>query len=90
MGTVSDFYIVVKSGWKEYKLLVHQKMIDERNEQYAIIAKNKTVVLESNRPFFRNRGLKHRKPDWKIVEGKINNGSGLDQIIQKIMEKVDV
>jgi hypothetical protein len=33
--------------------------------------------------------LKHRKPDWKLIEGKVNGSYGLELIEQKILEMVD-
>lgn len=63
--------------------------IDERTERFKVFGRNKTIILESNRPFFRNRGLKRRKPEWKVVEGEIQSGAGLEQIIECIMARVD-
>jgi hypothetical protein len=38
------------------------------------MARNGIIVLESNRPLFRTKVLKHRMPNWKQIEGqKLSN-----------------
>lgn len=83
------FDIQIKYSGRWYKLKVEQFNVTERLEKFKIIGRNKTIVLESNRPLFRNKGLKHRKPDWKLVEGSLTSTSGLEEIQQKILEIVD-
>lgn len=86
---MTSFEIIVKSGYRNYRLRVEHIPVNERTERYKVIGKNKSITLETNRPFFRNRGLKHRKPEWKIVEGTVFQGNGLEQIIDKVMEVID-
>ena len=83
------FKIKIRYSGNWYRLIVEQFDKDERNEKFRIIAKNKTIVLESNRPFFRNKGMKHRKPDWKIIEGTVSSISGLEDIKKLILIVVD-
>lgn len=45
-------------------------MIDRRTAHFILIAKNKTITIEYNRPFFRNKGLKKRRYDLKILGGE--------------------
>lgn len=84
-----QFYITLKRGYRNYKILVQLKFKDERIEQYAVIGKNKEILIESNRPFFRNKGLKHRKPDWKVVSGKVDYGGALEDLFKAIMDVID-
>ena len=86
---MTPFEIIVKSGYRNYRLRVEHMPIDTRTERFKVIGKNKNITLETNRPFFRNRGLKHRKPEWMIVEGQLFQGNGLEQIIDKIMAVID-
>ncbi|HTB52946.1 MAG TPA: hypothetical protein VK718_09255 [Ferruginibacter sp.] len=83
------FKIRIKYSGRWYQFVVEQFDVDERNEKFRIIARNKIVVLQSNRPFFRSKGIKHRKPDWKVIEGEISNSSGLEDIQKAILEVVD-
>ncbi|MBK5271412.1 MAG: hypothetical protein JJE22_10395 [Bacteroidia bacterium] len=43
--------------------------LSDQLEKYRITARNKTLTLQSNRPLLKAKGLKNKKPDWKMVEG---------------------
>jgi hypothetical protein len=57
------FYINIIIERKNYKLLVEQTLKDNFKECYKISSKSQTILLENNRPIFRNKGLKHRPPN---------------------------
>jgi hypothetical protein len=61
--------------------------MDQRTEYFKLIARNKTLTIESNRPLFRNKGLKHRRYDLKILEG----GTEVWNMVfrQKIYEQIE-
>ncbi len=84
------FTITIRTGYKDYTLRVERINITARSEQFRIVARNKTIVLETNRPFFRNKGLKHRKPDWKLIEGHLESRYGLESLSQAIMNKIEL
>ena len=44
------------------------QVIDKRKEHFKLMARNKTVTIESKRPLFRNKGLKHCRFDLKILD----------------------
>jgi len=58
-------------------------------EKYRLTGKNKSVVLQSNRPLLRAKGLKHKKVEWKLTEGIIQVSYGLNLVIDEIMKEVD-
>lgn len=84
-----EFFITVKSGYRNYRLKVQHILVDDRYEHFKVIARNKTLLLQSNRPFFRKRGLKHRRPDWKLLDGEIFHGAVYEQILEQIMKVID-
>jgi hypothetical protein len=57
-----QFNITIRSGNRDYHFAVMQIYIDNISERYQVIARNKTITFESNRPLFRSKKLKHRKP----------------------------
>ena len=71
------------------RLSVEQLLLDKRIEQYKVQARNGYIVVESNRPLLRNKGLKHRKPDWKAMEANGLNTYVLEKIYKAIQEQVD-
>ena len=58
-------------------------------ERYKLTGKNKSVVLQSNRPLLRSKGLKHKKVEWKLTKGLIQVSYGLNLVIDEIMKEID-
>ena len=79
------FTIKIYHDRKNYKLQVEQVLFSDTKEQFKIIGKASNLILESNRPLFRNKGIKHRKPDWKKISGDLSNMSLVENITTAIM-----
>lgn len=84
------FTIQIQSGYRKYTIKVLHIPIDQRTEQFKLQGRNKTVVLESKQSFFRNRNLKHRKPDWKVVEAKVEHLSSLEPVKEAILKHLEL
>ena len=81
--------ITIKQGSRKYLLnweLIHQ---DKRIKQYKVWSVNNPdlfIILENNEPFIRvEKGLKHRRIDWKQIEGPKKSQATIDQIIKEIV-----
>lgn len=83
------FQITIDYHRKHIRLAVEQLYIDERFERYKVTARNGAIVIESNRPLFRARGLKHRAPNWKQTEGKPLSSHALELITTAIQNHVE-
>lgn len=59
---------------------------DKRKEKIRISGKNRSIIIQSNRPFFVLRGLKHRKLEWKIIDGEMKS----NHLLQLIFDEVEV
>lgn len=59
-----QFVIRVKFNGGFYRYTVKLVERTDREEVYHVTTRTKTLVFRNNRPFFRNRGLKYRRPDW--------------------------
>lgn len=46
---------------------------DIRSERIRVSGRNRSIVIQSNRPFLLSKGLKHRRIDWKIIEGDMKS-----------------
>lgn len=53
-------------------------------ERFKVIGKNRSIVLQNNRPLLRARGLRTKRIDWKLVEGELHNSHVLQAIIIKL------
>jgi hypothetical protein len=81
-----QFYITIKIGYKDYKLKVVRSFADNINEEFTITSRSQTIILKNNRPFFRNKGLKHRRADWDIIK---NDSKIYQSIIKDIITKIN-
>jgi TolB-like protein len=84
-----QFWITFRTGFRDAHYLVEYIIVNKREEQFKIIARNGSVTFSSNRPLFRNKGLKRRKPDYVLVEGNIPNKSTERQLVQAIQRYVE-
>lgn len=69
---------------KNIRLLAKQIYCSPEIELIKIAGKNRSVTLQSNRPFYKARGLKHRRINWKLIDGTISNGKLLALIIKTV------
>lgn len=83
------FQLVVEHERKKYRVTVEQVLLTKELEQYRITTRSKSVVMQSNRPLLRNKGLKHKKPVWKSIEGIVNNTYVIGKIIEELMKVID-
>lgn len=84
------FWIAVQYDRKPWRYVVEQRRTSATEEQFTVLAKKKKLVITSNRLLFRNKGLKHRRPDYKLIQGEVWNISFLEQIIDAIDKRVNV
>lgn len=80
------FTITIKEGRQTTKLQVSRIALTERTEQFRVVGRSVDVVLESNRPLFRNKGLKHRRPDWKLISGSVLSAERIPEAIMNHLE----
>lgn len=83
-----QFVIKVLHDRKTITLIVERIFESEQIEQYKIAGRNRAIVLQTNRPIFVKRGLKYRKPEWKLIEGTMQYKSLLEAIIKELMMEI--
>jgi len=75
---------------RRYRYYDVEKISDDgRLECYRIFGKNKSIVLQSNRPLLRNKGLKYKLVEWKVIDGSIPFSKIAELFIDAIMKEVD-
>lgn len=83
------FQVSIKIGWRTYNISVALLYIDNYKEQFHIISRKRSVIIEGNRPFFRNKGLKHRRVSWKVIDGTIENNNAYTATLGAIVKYMD-
>lgn len=58
-----------------------------REEHFFVRRAGETMVLSSNRPLFRSKGLKHRRGDYQVLSAQVHNIGLLNRIIDAIEAK---
>jgi hypothetical protein len=82
-----EFMIHIQVGDKRFRMLVTQVLAGPALEQFRIAAPNNPgnyIVLQSNRPLLRGRGLRHRRINWKVLSGNVYNQSALRKTIAQL------
>jgi hypothetical protein len=82
------FFITILIDRRQYQLQVECISRDKVNERYKATFGKHVLILECNWPVFRNRGLKHRMPDWKMIEGKLTYRSSFKYIVNAIEKHI--
>lgn len=86
-----EFEILIRTGNSDYMLKVERFNETKISEQFKISNRSGTkfVIIQSNRPFFRNKGLKKRKPNFEVIEGKVLYKKYLEEAFIKIMQVIE-
>jgi len=82
---MSFFYFRILYDRQHYRLKAERIYLDAVHERYRIYSKSSNMVIESNRPAFRNRGLRYVRPEWKIIEGHQKWHMLFDAIVKEVM-----
>jgi hypothetical protein len=81
-----NFFISIKFGGKNIRLKVEKIESTIETETFYIIARNKSFKLRGNKPLLIAKGLKHRKPNWKVIDGDFSRSSTILELIIKAIE----
>jgi hypothetical protein len=85
------YTITIVHDRKTYRYTVEHVPIDQRTEHFRLIARNKSLTIVSNRPFFRNKGLKYRRYDLKVLEGmEVWNLAFMQKIYEQIEKLAEI
>lgn len=79
-----EWHFSIRFDQKDLHLKAERIYQSEQIERIRVFGKNRSIVLQSNRPLLRLKGLKNKRLDWKLVEGQMNNSHVLQAIIHKL------
>jgi hypothetical protein len=80
-----EWLFVVTYDRRDIKLKAKVIYLTEQIERVQVSGRNRSITLQSNRPFLENKGLKHKRIDWKLIDGQFNNS----HLLQKIVDSVE-
>jgi hypothetical protein len=89
LGFLQPFIIKILHDRKYKSLKVEQVLNNGTHEQYNLIGKDRKITIQSNRPHLRRLGLKKKRPNWVVIEGKVYLPSLLEQYIDELMKVID-
>jgi hypothetical protein len=79
-----EWHFIIRFDQKDLHLKAERIYLSEQVERIKVIGRNRSIVLQSNRPLLRLKGLKNKRLDWKLIEGQMNNSHVLQAIILKL------
>jgi hypothetical protein len=79
------FGIAIRVDGRYIRLQVERVYESNQIERFEVKARNKSLTIQSNRPLLRGRGIKHRKPDYKLIAGIIQSAG----VVEKIKDAID-
>lgn len=79
-----EWHFIIRFDQKDVHLKAERIYLSEQVERIKVMGKNRSIVLQSNRPLLRIKGLKNKRLDWKLIEGQMNNSHVLQAIILKL------
>lgn len=79
-----EWHFIIRFDQKDLHLKAERIYLSEQVERIKVMGKNRSIVLQSNRPLLRIKGLKNKRLDWKLIEGQMNNSHVLQAIILKL------
>lgn len=82
------FGIVVRHEGRNIRLQVERVNISSQLEKYEITARNKSLTIQSNRLLMRAKGMKTRRPDYKLIAGVMHNMSLLEKIVSSLHDRL--
>ena len=80
--------IEIEKGYRYYQ--VDEVFNGVSFENFKVFETDKFIILQGNHSLFRVKGLKHRRPTWKILQGGVKYPRELELTIDEIMKVVDV
>jgi len=78
------FRLIVKIEGYNRLLTVLKTLKGIGEEQYKIIARNRTLVLSTNKPIIERRGLKDFPWTWKLISGELQSKSAYEAIVEAL------
>ncbi|HQR94060.1 MAG: hypothetical protein B7Y15_14145 [Bacteroidetes bacterium 24-39-8] len=79
-----EWHFIIRFDQKDLHLKAERIYLSEQVERIKVMGRNRSIVLQSNRPMLRLKGLKNKRLDWKLIEGQMNNSHVLQAIILKL------
>lgn len=83
-----QFYIKIKWNGRTFGALVIRVNHDRTKESFDVVGRNKTVIVESNRPMLILKRLDNWKPTYKITSGRFNSPGFDDALIKAVHEGI--
>lgn len=72
-----------------YRVRIELVELTDREEKWAVRARNGGFGATNNRPLFRGKGLKHRRIDWRLDAQRVWNARLLETILAAIERETE-
>lgn len=87
----APFTILVSIDRVTYRMQVELIHETKQIQHYKVTGGSRSIVLQTNGPLFKAKGLKHRKGTWKLIQGGVDpwRESAVVEIAKTIQAWID-
>lgn len=78
------FPIRVYTSQKTYKLKGEVIYASDQVQRVRVSGRNRSIILQNNRPYLLSKGLKSKRVHWTLKEGQLNNVYFLSRLIEEL------
>lgn len=76
--------MMIRIDGRRIRLRVERIYVSDQVEKFEITARNNSLTIQSNRPLLRNKGIKYRRPGYKLIRGIIHAPGVVKMIIDTL------
>ncbi len=82
--TIEPFLLNIVLRDKQYIFNVTQSYLSESIEIFTLTFSERSIQMQSNRPYIRGLNLNKKRIQWKAINGKVKYQSSLEQIKEEL------
>jgi hypothetical protein len=78
------FPLYVYTTHESYRLSGEVIYESDQIQRVRVSGRNRSIVLQNNRPLLLARGLKNKRVHWSLIEGQVNNAYFLSKLLDEL------
>lgn len=89
ISKIEAFTIEVVIDRKRFRMHVQQVYVTAQIEQFKVTGGKRSILFQTDRPLWRNKGINKRKYSCAMVEGKTHNIYAVEKISKAIQYHIN-
>lgn len=89
MKLQEPFFITIQIDRNSYRFSVTHLTLNNSFETFLLKRKSREIIIKSNRPLWRNKGIMKRQPDFTVAKGEVRSQYAMQVIVEELMKKLE-